>query len=315
MRDLSQERKRRRDDMYEAEFEKLNKSIDATCERIGDMNEKINAMDEKLTEKFTALMDKLTKLEHMMSDFINQWRLKQSLQTTQTPIEDSTQISPIEDSTQISPIEVSAQSPPAIDHNIQISPVIENTQNPPAIDHDTSSPTIDTQIEHPRVIHPPRGSSNGRACLPQSPPNFNGRPRILGKGIKTLPLLIEEFNLIDSCKWAKSAKERQYLMRRRPTVEYLRLSKSEPLANEFGQVDLLELYRDKQGLTMTQLSTKIKSFSEETETVGGRKRRNFNLTSKEKVDDLLRDFITISSRYGLELSLRESKRSRIENLE
>lgn len=280
--------------MYEAEFEKLNRSIDATCERIGDMNEKINAMDEKLT----ALMDKLTKLEHMMSDFINQWRLKQSLQTTQTPIEDSTQISPIEDST---------QSPPAIDHNTQISPTMDNTQ---------ISPTIDTQIEHPRVIHPPRGSSNGRACLPQSPPNYpNGRPRILGKGIKTVTLLIEEFNLIDSCKWAKSAKERQYLMRRRPTVEYLRLSKSEPLAKEFGQVDLLELYRDKQGLTMTQLSTKIKSFSDETETAGGRKRRNFNLTSKEKVDDLLRDFITISSRYGLELSLRESKRSRIENLE
>lgn len=302
MRDLSQERKRRRDDMYEAEFEKLNRSIDATCERIGDMNEKINAMDEKLT----ALMDKLTKLEHMMSDFINQWRLTQSLQTTQTPIEDSTQISPIE---------VSTQSPPAIDHNIQISPAIDNTQSSSAIDHETSSPTIDTQIEHPRVIHPPRGSSNGRACLPQSPPNFNGRPRILGKGIKTVPLLIEEFNLIDSCKWAKSAKERQYLMRRRPTVEYLRLSKSEPLAKEFGQVDLLELYRDKQGLTMTQLSTKIKSFSDETETAGGRKRRNFNLTSKEKVDDLLRDFITISSRYGLELSLRESKRSRIENLE
>ena len=294
MRDLSQERKLRRDDMYEAEFEKLNRSIDATCERIGDMNEKINAMDEKLT----ALMDKLTKLEHMMSDFINQWRLKQSLQTTQTPIEDSTQISPIEDST---------QSPPAIDHNTQISPTMDNTQ---------ISPTIDTQIEHPRVIHPPRGSSNGRACLPQSPPNYpNGRPRILGKGIKTVPLLIEEFNLIDSCKWAKSAKERQYLMRRRPTVEYLRLSKSEPLAKEFGQVDLLELYRDKQGLTMTQLSAKIKSFSDETETAGGRKRRNFNLTSKEKVDDLLRDFITISSRYGLELSLRESKRSRIENLE
>ena len=184
------------------------------------------------------------------------------------------------------------------------------------MDNTQISPTIDTQIEHPRVIHPPRGSSNGRACLPQSPPNYpNGRPRILGKGIKTVTLLIEEFNLIDSCKWAKSAKERQYLMRRRPTVEYLRLSKSEPLAKEFGQVDLLELYRDKQGLTMTQLSTKIKSFSDETETAGGRKRRNFNLTSKEKVDDLLRDFITISSRYGLELSLRESKRSRIENLE
>ena len=286
--------------MYEAQFEKLNRSINA-------MNEKINAMDEKLTEKSTALMDKLTKLEHMMSDFINQWRLKQNLQTTQSlSIENSTQ----------TPIEVSTQSPPAIDHNTQISPAMDNTQSPPAIDYDTSSSTIHTQIEHPRVIHPPRGSSNGRACLPQSPPNYpNGRPRILGKGIKTVPLLIEEFNLVDSCKWAKSAKERQYLMRRRPTVEYLRLSKSEPLAKEFGQVDLLELYRDKQGLTMTQLSTKIKSFSEETETAGGRKRRSFNLTSKEKVDDILRDFITISSRYGLELSLRESKRPCIRDSE
>ncbi|EDK36169.2 predicted protein [Meyerozyma guilliermondii ATCC 6260] len=220
------------------------------------------------------------------------------------PAIENMQISTIIDDTRISPAIKNTQISPTIDHDVQSRPAIENPQISPAIDNmristiiDNTqiSPTIDnTQNVHSRVIHLPL--SNGKVRPSRDPPNYpDGRPCILGVGIETVPLLIEEFNHIESCKWVKCPRERQYISLHRCTVEYVRISSlTTPIVKGFSQVDLLELYRVIKGLRISQLSVKINTFNESTESVGGRVTKRFTSRSKEMVDELLREFVSKS---------------------
>ena len=67
-----------------------------------------------------------------------------------------------------------------------------------------------------------------------------------------------------------------------------------PIVKGFLQVDLLELYRVIKGLRILQLSVKINTFNESTESVGGRVTKRFTSRSKEMVDELLRGFVSKS---------------------
>lgn len=324
MNDTFQERKRRKHDMIDAEHEEMSRSIHSFCEEIRKHREETMMIHEetmRIHEENMRIHDENMRIQdenhrELVETIKSMMNQKQCLPTTQPlPIENSTQNSPIEVDTQ-SPqaddniqsqkaIDDNTQSPPASDdkqifpniENTQISPAIDNTQISTIIDDTQISPAIEnTQIEHPRVIHPPRGSSNGSVCLPRDPPNYpNGRPCILGHGIETVPPLIEEFNHIDSNEWRKSDKERKYILARRATVEYVRLSSSTtPIVKDLPQMDLLELYRVREGLKLLQLAVKINTFYESTESVGGRTTRVFTSTSKEKVDKLLREFVAKS---------------------
>ena len=224
--------------------------------------------------------------------------------TQSSPTIENLQFSPAIKNTQISPAIKNTQISPTIDHDVQSRPAIENPQISPAIDNmristiiDNTqiSPTIDnTQNVHSRVIHLPL--SNGKVRPSRDPPNYpDGRPCILGVGIETVPLLIEEFNHIESCKWVKCPRERQYILLHRCTVEYVRISSlTTPIVKGFLQVDLLELYRVIKGLRILQLSVKINTFNESTESVGGRVTKRFTSRSKEMVDELLREFVSKS---------------------
>lgn len=176
------------------------------------------------------------------------------------------------------------------------------------------SPPVDdnTQIVHPRVIHPARGVSKARLSLPLQPPNYpNGTPCKPGEGTETVPLLMKEFDHLDSCVWRKSDKERKYIQHRRFIVEYVRISSADPIVKEYGQVDLLEFYRNRLGLKLLKLARMFESFSEASETAAGRCKRTFTSASKERVDDLLRDFVT--SGCGVNLTLTARKRPCIGN--
>lgn len=306
MNDTFQERKRRKHDMIDAEHEEMSRSIHSFSEEIRKHREETMMIHEetmRIHEENMRIHDENMRIQEenhrelveTIKSIMNQ---KQCLPTTQPlPIENSTQNSPIEVDTQSPQADDNMQSQKAIDDNTQSPPASDDMQIFPNIDDTQISPAIEkTQNVHPRVIHPPRGSSNGSVCLPRDPPNYpNGRPCILGHSIETVPPLIEEFNHIDSNEWRKSDKERKYILARRATVEYVRLSSSTtPIVKDLPQMDLLELYRVREGLRLLQLAVKINTFYESTESVGGRTTRAFTSTSKEKVDKLLREFVAKS---------------------